>query len=341
VLTEAPSEEAFAAREDMIVRYAMPSGVDRVPSSCPVKPGTTVMACGIELRTGKPGDFWTMRENGRHCGFHVANAQMSPVFPADLVGLDQEGTEIFEVLRNTANCFCVYGMMHGHNILPVVLARLGMAERLRDELWAWAEQYQLFPQGLFCYFNRHRDYPSQHTGYELTNPVVALETEDEKTEVPQGAFSHMALEAGSVLEAAIDEMLLQSHSGHLRVLPAIPDDWEGRFKLHAVGGFVVTAERKAGRTLYVAIESTRGGACRLVNPWPGEPVRVRDHADADKPLVEGTDEKLRFETRAGHVYLVDRPDFPIEGYRQETISGQPNDQPKIRGLARLGRPRMG
>lgn len=68
---------------------------------------------------------------------------------------------------------------------------------------------------------------------------------------------------GSV--AAVMEMLLQSHCGLLRLLPALPDAWpRGRVAgLRARGGFVVDLEWDECRLVRAVVRSTRGGECRV------------------------------------------------------------------------------
>jgi len=65
--------------------------------------------------------------------------------------------------------------------------------------------------------------------------------------------------------AAITEMLLQSHRGAIRLLPALPREWpEGAVRgLVARGGYVVDLQWEEGRLRHAAVTSTRGGACRV------------------------------------------------------------------------------
>ncbi|MDE0505363.1 MAG: hypothetical protein OXI86_14900, partial [Candidatus Poribacteria bacterium] len=69
--------------------------------------------------------------------------------------------------------------------------------------------------------------------------------------------------------AAVNEMLLQSWGGRIRVFPACPNHWrEVRFdRLRAEGGVEVSAVRSEGRTLGVRLRSASETSVRLVNPF--------------------------------------------------------------------------
>ena len=82
--------------------------------------------------------------------------------------------------------------------------------------------------------------------------------------------------------SATMDLLLQSWGGKIRVFPAVPALWRDiSFRdLRAMGGFVVSAARENGKTVWVAIRSEAGEPCWLkVNDWTG-PLDVR----ADRPL---------------------------------------------------------
>jgi len=60
-------------------------------------------------------------------------------------------------------------------------------------------------------------------------------------------------------------MLLQSHDGIIRLLPALPDDWrEGQISgLRARGGFEVGMKWREGRLIQATIRSESGEPCRI------------------------------------------------------------------------------
>ena len=85
---------------------------------------------------------------------------------------------------------------------------------------------------------------------------------------PTRPFRHMGMESMSVLACAMNEALLQSHDGTIRVAPAVTDTQIARFTLHARGGFIVSSEITDGKPLWIAIESVLGNNCKLQIPWP-------------------------------------------------------------------------
>ena len=84
---------------------------------------------------------------------------------------------------------------------------------------------------------------------------------------------------------AINEMLLQSHGGLIRIFPFIPQDMDAGFEnFRAVGGFIVSAQKKQGR-ISVKIYSECGQMLRLKFPnkdeisqatKPGEHIEMED-----------------------------------------------------------------
>ncbi|MFV0554971.1 MAG: glycosyl hydrolase family 95 catalytic domain-containing protein [Mangrovibacterium sp.] len=77
------------------------------------------------------------------------------------------------------------------------------------------------------------------------------------------------LEGNFAAAQAIHEMLLQSWGGCISVFPATPKKWaDASFTdWRAEGGFVVSAERKEGKTIRVEITATVDQPLRLKNPF--------------------------------------------------------------------------
>lgn len=68
--------------------------------------------------------------------------------------------------------------------------------------------------------------------------------------------------------AGIAEMLIQSHEEVIKLLPALPKEWNsGEFRgLCARGGFVVDAKWENGVITSAVISSAKGGACQIILP---------------------------------------------------------------------------
>ena len=84
-------------------------------------------------------------------------------------------------------------------------------------------------------------------------------------------YRPFTLEGNMAFASGIQEMLLQSHSGVIRVFPAIPSHWkEVSFrKLRARGAFLVSAEMRGGEVAFIEVYSEQGGTLKLLSPLDG------------------------------------------------------------------------
>jgi alpha-L-fucosidase 2 len=101
--------------------------------------------------------------------------------------------------------------------------------------------------------------------------------------------------------AGIAEMLLQSHTGEIALLPALPDAWKtGQVKgLRARGGFTVEIAWREGHLMEATLTSTLGRPCRLRTSAPVEIV-----TDLAVTLEHPQPTLCVFPTRRGGRYLV-------------------------------------
>ena len=88
-------------------------------------------------------------------------------------------------------------------------------------------------------------------------------------------YRPFTLEGNFAFAAAVQEMLIQSHSDVIRIFPAIPESWEQLSfqRLRAQGAFVVSAEMKNKQVDRVKIISEKGGVLRMVNPFASDTFR--------------------------------------------------------------------
>lgn len=84
-------------------------------------------------------------------------------------------------------------------------------------------------------------------------------------------YRPFTLEANFAFVEGVNEMLLQSWRGVLRIFPAVPDDWEAASfdQLRAEGSLTVSADRKGGQTHRVKIRAGEKCRVRLVDPFDG------------------------------------------------------------------------
>lgn len=77
------------------------------------------------------------------------------------------------------------------------------------------------------------------------------------------------LEGNFAFASGIQEMLIQSHTGIVRIFPAIPEEWkEVSFnKFLAEGAFLISAKMEKGNITEVNILSEKGGDLKLFNPF--------------------------------------------------------------------------
>lgn len=113
-------------------------------------------------------------------------------------------------------------------------------------------------------------------------------------------------EAGPVIETplsgaqSIHDMLLQSWGNKLRIFPAIPDAWANLtyHNWRAEGAFLVSAQRKGGKTGFIRIYSEAGEPCVLVT-------------DLEDPVFEGE--------RAFHIEKTDERTYRIDLKKGEEV----------------------
>ncbi|MEW6746751.1 MAG: glycoside hydrolase N-terminal domain-containing protein [Planctomycetota bacterium] len=120
-------------------------------------------------------------------------------------------------------------------------------------------------------------------------------------------YRPFTLEGNFAAAAAIQEMLLQSFSGIVRVFPAVPETWQDVAfeKLRAEGAFLVSAERRDGVVVEVTIRAEKDGTCRLADPFGGAAFDIEGMPDHEIQRVGhelhfqlATGQALRFRRRA-------------------------------------------
>ncbi|WP_394351346.1 glycosyl hydrolase family 95 catalytic domain-containing protein [Pontibacter russatus] len=113
-------------------------------------------------------------------------------------------------------------------------------------------------------------------------------------------YRPFTLEGNFAFAAGLQEMLLQSHEGFIRLFPAIPDDWEkASFEgFRAQGGVSVSASIKKDTVVETTLQSEKDVVVRLMNPFDGdcwvEGVHLYDGEIYERTIKKGEKARLSF-----------------------------------------------
>jgi|GEM_PF-1386332 len=122
----------------------------------------------------------------------------------------------------------------------------------------------------------------------------------------RGGSVNSYLPGNGALVMAINEMLLQSLDGYIRLFRGIPAEWQvGFHSLRAAGAFLVSAKMKSRVVAPIQITSLKGNPCRVEIPagWTLEHVRVTSN-DKRVPASISSDRIVEFKTKAGSIYRI-------------------------------------
>ncbi|MEN8251669.1 MAG: glycoside hydrolase family 95-like protein, partial [Bacteroidota bacterium] len=99
-------------------------------------------------------------------------------------------------------------------------------------------------------------------------------------------YRPFTLEGNFAFASAIQEMLIQSHTGIVKLFPAIPESWQNASfeNLRTYGAFLVSAVMKDGELSQVTIKSKKGGVIKLANPFGAKEFKVNN---AEYSLEDG------------------------------------------------------
>ncbi|MGC9329632.1 MAG: glycosyl hydrolase family 95 catalytic domain-containing protein, partial [Candidatus Hinthialibacter sp.] len=127
----------------------------------------------------------------------------------------------------------------------------------------------------------------------------------DQTQSGKSKFTYrpFTLEGNFAFAAGVQKMLLQSHTGLIRVFPAIPGEWnDASFQtLRAEGAFLISAVRKNGRVQSLEILPEKGGLLRLQSPF--EPKAYRFYGVKKSDIYE-KDDVIEIETHPGRKIIL-------------------------------------
>lgn len=150
------------------------------------------------------------------------------------------------------------------------------AKILLDEVYRWntdTTQYRGWKDsdwknlgnGFETYFTS-----AARLGYDGESLLKELKMRISKTALPNLWIEQAGggIETLSAVPSCINEMLLQSYEGVIRVFPVWPKERDAVFRsLRAHGAFLVSSSCKNNEVEYVTLLSEKGRTCKIENPW--------------------------------------------------------------------------
>jgi hypothetical protein len=141
-------------------------------------------------------------------------------------------------------------------------------------------------------------------GYNPDTVIEKLKERIAKTALPNLWIPQKGglTETLSAVPSCINEMLLQSYEGLIRVFPAWPSEKNASFEnLRTYGAFLVSSERKRGIVSHIRIKSEKGRICSIENPWATK-LLITENGKPITAMVSGN--VYSFSTKAGSIYLL-------------------------------------
>ncbi len=198
---------------------------------------------------------------------------LAPVFPAEQTGLGLR-PELHDIARRTIHTIRLEG---GNDLVwqPLARARLG----LLDLEWFKREvRYSSTPLGVAN--DRIRQIGGRYRDETNFDFMMRMGVWTENLSLP----------------AVLNECMMQSYSGVIRVFPNTRNLGKASFhNLRAAGAFLVSAAWDGKRVTAFSLTSEKGAKARIANPWP-------DRRVATAVPLEEKDGILEFPTQPGKTY---------------------------------------
>ena len=193
---------------------------------------------------------------------------------------------------------------------PIWAARLHHPAEMQRLLVQGTQDLQKYPNG-FTVHGKNDDPAASHNMYSSWNGVVA---------------------------GALQDALVQSYDGTVRVAAGWPANWDVDGSVQVAGGHRVSTQVHDGVPNIVGIQAGSNDTLRIANPWPGQAVQVVDgNCECGKPIVGPTRAgTLTLHVQDGRSYVLERVTHPVGSLRFQRVTGTPATAVKHLGQRTLG-----
>ncbi len=233
--------------------------------------------------TGPLGEVWADVVDAPPEHVYNVPVTLAPVFPGEQVGLGR-AEEHLEIARRSARTVRLEG---GNDLVyqPLIRARLGIL----DLQWFKGQvRYCLLPNGVAN--DRVRQIGGRYSDSTDFDFMMRMGVWTENLSLP----------------AVLNECLLQSYTGTIRLFPNTENLGRARFRrLRAAGAFLVSAAYDGRAISDVELLSEKGATARLLDPWGSRMVRVTQAKDHHPLAVELKENIVAFPTAPGERYHIE------------------------------------